>query len=94
LLKIIDDIDMNELGIRVKLEDEIKRFNRFQKLVLNADAKQGDDAEVNLRTYAKYVLKEGGLSEKRELMSNLRSRLIYENRTVRLLKESGQTAIA
>jgi DNA invertase Pin-like site-specific DNA recombinase len=88
LLKIIDEININELGIRHKLEEEVKRFNKFQKLVLGADGKQRENPEVNIRTYAKYVLKEGGLSEKRELLGNLRSRLVYQNRTITLLKEN------
>jgi hypothetical protein len=53
---------------------------------MGADATKQDNAEVNIRTYAKYVLKEGGLSEKRELLGNLRSRLVYTNKTIRLIQ--------
>ena len=34
LLKILDKLNINELGMRAKLEDEIKRFNIFQRSVL------------------------------------------------------------
>jgi site-specific DNA recombinase len=88
LLKIIDQMDINDLGIRIKFEEEIKRFNKFQKMVLGANAKQANETEVDLRIFAKYILQEGGLSEKRELMGNLRSRLVYTDRTVTLLKET------
>lgn len=87
LLKIIDQMDINDLGIRIKFEEEIKRFNKFQKMVLGANAKQANETEVDLRIFAKYILQEGGLSEKRELMGNLRSRLVYLNKQVTLLAD-------
>jgi site-specific DNA recombinase len=87
LLKIIDEMNINELGIRIKFEEEIKRFNKFQRMVLGAKAKPDNETEVDLRTFAKYILQEGSLSEKRELMGNLRSRLIYQDKSVRLLTE-------
>lgn len=56
-----------------------------QKIVLGADIKDDPAAnEVNIRTYFKYVLKEGGVTEKRALLGNLKSKLIYENRAVKL----------
>lgn len=87
LLKIFDQININELGMRHRLEEEIKRFSHFQKVVLGSDGRQAkDEADVNIRTYAKYLLKEGSISEKRELLGNLRSQLIYQEKTVTLLQ--------
>jgi len=37
LLKILDKVNINELGMRQKLEDEIARFNIFQRSVLGGD---------------------------------------------------------
>jgi len=88
LVKILDQININELGMRHKLEDEIKRFNHFQKVVMGSDGKQeAVEAEVNIRTYAKYLLREGSVSEKRELLGNLRSRLVYKDKTITLLND-------
>ncbi len=88
LIKLLDQINLNELGMRHKLEDEIKRFHHFQKVVLGSDGKQeAAEADVNIRTYAKYLLREGSVSEKRELLGNLRSRLVYTNKHVNLLPE-------
>jgi len=71
--------------MRHKLEEEIKRFNHFQKVVFGSDGKQEAlDADVNIRTYAKYLLREGSVSEKRELLGNLRSRLVYQNKKISL----------
>ncbi len=89
LLKIMDQVSINELGMRYKLEEEIKRFHKFQHVVLKDNTKKIlNDEEVNIRIYAKYLLKEGSVTEKRELLSNLRSRLIYKDKTLTLVQEA------
>jgi len=42
--------------------------------------------KIDVRTYAKYLLQEGTITEKRELLALLQSKLIYKNRTVTLAK--------
>lgn len=88
LLKVIDEVNINELGMKMKLEDEIRRFNKLQKLMNRNNGKQAlDENEVNIREYAKYLLKEGSTSEKRELLANLRSRLLYKDKKITLVQE-------
>jgi site-specific DNA recombinase len=88
LLAIIDRVSINELGMKYKLEEEIKRFNKFNHVVMGTKAEElPEEAEVNLRKYAKYLLKEGSVTEKRELLANLRSRLIYKDKTLTLVEE-------
>lgn len=87
LLKIIDQMNINELGMRQKLEDEINRFNIFQKSVVGEKHKIQNTKDTDIRNYAKYLLKEGSVSEKRELLGNLRSRIIYKDKKLELVKE-------
>ncbi len=87
LLKILDKVNINELGMRQKLEEEINRYNIFQRSVLGATEKIKTDKDTDIRNYAKYILKEGMTSEKRELLANLRSRIIYKDKTLTLVKE-------
>lgn len=83
LIRIFDEIDINELGIRHKFEEEVKRLNRFQSGVLGAVARRNpEELEVDIRNYAKYLLREGTVTEKRELLGNLRSKLIYKMKRV------------
>jgi site-specific DNA recombinase len=84
LLKILDKVNINELGMRQKLEEEIARFNIFQRSVLGATGKIKNNQETDIRNYAKYILKEGTTIEKRELLANLRSRIIYKDKTLTL----------
>jgi hypothetical protein len=86
---VIDVVNINELGMRMKFEEEIKRFNRPQKLAVRGKPKmQIDENDIATREYAKYVLKEGSISEKRELLGHLRSRLILNDKNIMLVKKS------
>lgn len=88
LFKIIDKVSINELGMRIKLEEEIKRFNRLQRLATKGTPKYSiNEDDVNTREYAKYVLREGTPLEKRELLGHLRSRLVLNDKKITLLKE-------
>jgi len=74
--------------MRQKLMDEIKRFNKLQKIVNKQTGKAlVEENDVNIRQYAKYLLKEGSVIEKRELLANLRSRLVYQDKKITLLQE-------
>jgi hypothetical protein len=87
MLKILDKVNINELGMRQKLEDEIARFNIFQRSVLGATDKIQNNNETDIRNYAKYILKEGTVTEKRELLANLRSRIVYKDKELTLISE-------
>jgi hypothetical protein len=88
LIKIIDKIHISEIGLKHKFEEEVARYNRFQRNVLKAD-KTADikkHNEVDLKTYAKYILKEGTMGEKRELLSCMRSKIVFKNKQLTLEK--------
>jgi len=48
MLKILDKVNINELGMRQKLEDEIARFNIFQRSVLGAMDKIQNNKEADI----------------------------------------------
>lgn len=87
LLKILDKVAINELGMRHALEDEMRRFNIFQRSVLGSTDMIKDTQDADIRNYAKYILKEGSVSEKRELLGNLRSRIQYRDKVLTLLNK-------
>ncbi len=88
LFKVIDKVSIDELGMRAKLEEEIKRFNRLQRLATKDEPEmQIDESEIATREYAKHVLREGTPSEGRELMGHLRSRLVLKGKEITLLED-------
>ena len=82
LVKLIDKIDFNQLGIQQKFEDELKRFNKFQRGVLGLSNPKTKHEDVELKTYAKYILREGTNEEKRELMGCFRTKIRIAKRVV------------
>ena len=67
-----------------RLEEEIARFNIFQRSVLGTKERLETNKEMDIRNYAKYILKEGTTDEKRELLGNLRTRITYKDKSITL----------
>ena len=83
LIKVMDQIDINEIGVQYKFEEEVARFAKFQRSFFeNKEAKA--EKQIDLRGYAKYLLKEGSVIEKRELLSCIKSRLILTQKVITL----------
>ncbi|PIR69183.1 MAG: hypothetical protein COU47_03705 [Candidatus Niyogibacteria bacterium CG10_big_fil_rev_8_21_14_0_10_46_36] len=82
--RILDVIHLDELGLRDRIDAELKRYNRFRTGVLGAKKKKESVSELDIRNYAKYLLQEGTIMEKREILMHLRSRLVLENKKLSL----------
>ena len=83
LTELMDKVDLDELGIRSRIEDEIIRFNKFRTGVLG-HKQEKISLDIDVRNYAEYLLKEGTLMEKRELLSCLKSKLILKDKKISL----------
>lgn len=87
LVKVMDKIDINEIGMRHKFEEEVSRLMKFQKSFF-ADAKKlKPEKNIDLRSYAKYLLREGSVIEKRELLSCIKSKLILTQKVLTIEKK-------
>jgi len=56
----------NPTAVQIKFEEEIKRYNKFHRGVLGISSNSTKHKDIDLKTYAKYILKEGSNDEKRE----------------------------
>ena len=83
LIRLIGQMDFNESEIRKRFEEEIKRHAKFQKSFLGQKT-QETELRFEPTKYAVYVLKEGTIEEKRELLSCVKNRIILENKAIRL----------
>jgi hypothetical protein len=84
LLNLIDSSDIDELGIKKKLAEEIDRHNKFQQGILGGQ-KMVAIKDVQLKNYMKYILQNGTLYEKRNILSCLKSRLKLANKKLNLV---------
>ena len=83
LLEIVEKIDLNKIGIKERLEKEIERFGEFRNKVLGkTEEEKITQNKLDIRSYVKYILKDGTLQEKRDLMQSFRSKLILINKRV------------
>lgn len=80
-INLIDTLDLDETSIHQKFKVELDRFNSFQRSVLGGCEKL-QIKNINAIDYAKYILKEGKISEKKDLLLCLKSRIILSKKLV------------
>ncbi len=81
--ELIDKIDVDEIGVKEKIKEEVERVKKFQQVLLGKREKITVE-DIDIRNYAKYILREGANLEKRELLSCAKSKLVLKNKVVSL----------
>jgi len=79
--KLIDSVGINEKSIREKITKEITRIKKFQLSVLGTKQDIEID-EVDIKNFAKFILKEGTIEEKRELLECFEGKIVLENKKI------------
>jgi len=81
--KLLNQIDINEIGMRDKIKLEVERIKKFQQSVLGI--KQDIQIQdIDVRNYAKFILKDGLIQEKRELLGCLKSKILLKDKVINL----------
>jgi len=88
LLEIIDKIDLDRSGIKKKLEAEIERHKKFHSGIMGKAEETYHVKDVDIRNYAKYLLTEGSMFEKRDLLGCLKSKIILRGKVIHMDKTS------
>jgi hypothetical protein len=87
LLEIVGKLDLDKIGLKEIIEKEVERYYKFRNSVLGISEKEKpSQKEIDIRNYAKYILREGTIFEKRELLSCLKSKLVLKNKIIYLEK--------
>jgi site-specific DNA recombinase len=84
LLELIDKIDLDKSGIKKKLEAEIERHKKFHSGIMGKAEEEYSAKDADIRNYAKYLLTEGSMFEKRDLLGCLRSRITLKDKIIKL----------
>jgi len=82
--ELIDRVDIDEIGIKQKITEEVKRFKKFQQMLTGKKAKVTVQ-EIDIKNYAKYILEEGEDVEKRELLGCLRGKISLKEKQLSLV---------
>ena len=79
LASLMNQIDLDEIGIKERIRSEIERHRKFQSGILGIKEKTIKVVDIDIRNYAKYILREGTMLEKRELLICLKSKITMAN---------------
>lgn len=82
LANILDTISLDEIGMKDRIKAEIQSHNEFQESVLGEQSSKTKVKEIDIRNYAKHILRKRPLYEKRELLKHLKSKLILKDKRI------------
>ena len=87
LVKIMDKLDLNEMHMRHKFEEEVARINKFQKSFFGGEGRGKIQGQAHRPQGLRDLPPAGGTTvEKREFMSCIRSKFLFKNKTITLEK--------
>lgn len=84
LEQMLDKVDLDEIGLKYQIKSDVERYKKFQSGVLGIKEKI-KIADIEIRNYAKYILREGTNFEKRALLGCLKSKITLINKNIELL---------
>lgn len=79
LKEIIDTVDINKIQIKEKITTEIKRFKLFQSKLLNQKSNDLFIKDIDIREYVKFILDNGTLEEKRDILGCFKEKININN---------------
>ncbi|MBM2820921.1 MAG: recombinase [Candidatus Berkelbacteria bacterium] len=79
--QLIDKLDASKFGTRKQLHNEIQRYEKFTNGILGQEI-DTKISKVDIKKYAKYVLKNGTREEKRELLYGIKTKIFLKDQMV------------
>lgn len=83
LKNLMDDLDIQIVPMKEKISNEVRRFKLFQQMLTGTKA-QIAVKDIDIRNYAKFILQEGNIDEKRGLLRYLNSKISLANKKISL----------
>ena len=81
--QLLEKIDINEIQIQEKIKTDVEKFKKFQQVILGIKKKVVVN-DIDVRNYAKYLLRDGSALEKRELLGCFKSEILLSNKKITL----------
>ena len=83
LKSLMDDLDIQIVPMKEKISNEVRRFKLFQQMLTGTKA-QIAVKDIDIRNYAKFILQEGNIDEKREFFRCLNSDILLKDKVISL----------
>ena len=86
LINLFDTISFDEIGMKDEIKQALEAHNEFQEEILGKEVTKTKVKEVDIRNYAKFILRKKPIEKKRELLDHLKSRLMLKEKKIYLEK--------
>lgn len=80
---LANDIDLNQSIIGKRVSSEVSRYKKFTHSLLG-ETSDLTAKNIDTKDYVKFLLKEGSLEEKREIMSCFKSKVTLANKRIKI----------
>lgn len=90
--KLAEKLELNELKLTKKLNEEIERFKKLQAMFLGKKT-TADIENIDLRDYMKFILKDGSILEKRAILECLKSEMTLRDKLIFVKNQKGYTSL-
>lgn len=83
LQALVDKVEVNELTVKKQIMAEVTRYKKFEASLLGHDL-NFEVGDIDIKRYIKFLLKDGSIEEKREILSSMKSTIELANKSVSL----------
>jgi len=83
---LIDNLDIQTVPMKEKVMNEVNRFKQFERMLLGSKTPVAVK-DIDIRNYAKFILQEGSMEEKRGFLGCLKNEIVLDNKKI-LLKNT------
>lgn len=78
---LIDDLEIQTVPMKEKITAEVQRFKKFEQMLLGTKTPIAVK-DIDIRNYAKFILIEGAMDEKREFFKCLKSKIFLNRKNI------------
>lgn len=83
LQRLVDEVQLNETSVMKKIKDEVSRYKKFHRM-LSGEKTDADSSNIDIKSYVKFLLKDGTVEEKRSIMTCFSSQIVLKNKEISL----------
>jgi hypothetical protein len=81
LQDLMDDLEIQTVPMKEKITAEVQRFKKFEQMLLGTKTPIAVK-DIDIRNYAKFILIEGSMEEKREFLRCLKTDILLKNKKI------------
>ena len=81
LQALVDKIEVNQMSVKKQIIAEVERYKKFEASLLGQEI-NFEVEDIDIKKYIKFLLKDGTIQEKREIMTCFQSGIILKQKEV------------